>query len=180
MPLPRFHRLTEAEQSRLLALAARHIAARGLGEISLNDLAEEAGVSRSALYNYFDGREDVISAATEAALVAVADQLGAWEPRQDESSFWASFHVVTERLQALLVARPELRAILKSGENGIAPWVAAFFSDAVRLGMVNAPNRPLALAATGAVIAAADALELSQPGTVTSRQLQELLQRLWS
>lgn len=180
MPLPRFARLAATEQRRLLAVATRHIAERGVGEISLNSLADEAGISRSALYNYFDGREDLIAATTEAALDAVAEALGAWERHADEASLWASFHASTARLTSLLTERPDLRVILRGAEGSANVWVDAFFADAVRLGLVTALNQRLAQAATSAVIAAADVLELAQPGSVTPSDLQALLRRVWN
>lgn len=179
MPLPRFTRLPEPERNRILATATRHIAERGLDGISLHDLAEAAGISRSALYNYFDGRDDLISAATAAAVATVAETLGTWEPQPNEAAFWEAFDAASHRLRTLLATRPELRRLLAGAADAADPWVDAFFADALRLGLVTTDS-PLARVATGAVIAAADALELAEPGSTSSEELQQLLRRLWS
>lgn len=179
MPLPRFARLPDAERARILTVATDHLARRGAGGISLNELADEAGISRSALYNYFDGRDDLVAAVADAASLAVAEALGEWQPQADEPAFWAAFQAAFDRLQALLADRPELRAVLTT-EKGPARWLDACFADAVRLGLVTAGNQLLVRAATAAVIAAADALELAQPGATSGEDLQHLLQRIWT
>lgn len=49
-------------RARILDAALRATAAHGLGRLSLEDVAREAGVSRQTLYRYFAGRDALIAA----------------------------------------------------------------------------------------------------------------------
>ena len=69
-----------ATRWRILQAASRLIAARGADAVSLEDVEREAGVGRSQLYHYFDGRDDllraVIDVTTDAVLGAQDGLLG--------------------------------------------------------------------------------------------------------
>ena len=47
----------EATRERILEEAARQAAARGLGGVSLNDVAGAVGISKSGLFKHFDSKE---------------------------------------------------------------------------------------------------------------------------
>ncbi len=177
VPLPRFQRLALEERRRILAVAARHIADRGLDGISLGQLADEAEISRSALYTYFDGRDDVIRAATDAAGNAVADAVGAWERHADADRFWSALDAALSRMRDLLARRPELRS---STSDGLGDWLDDVLADAEALGLVATANRALARAATAAIIEAADGLDAAQPGAVPVGDIRRMLGRVWS
>lgn len=49
----------------LLEAAIELIAERGLESISIDDLTRSAGMARGTFYNYFETRDDVVSAASE-------------------------------------------------------------------------------------------------------------------
>jgi AcrR family transcriptional regulator len=51
-----------ATRERIISSAAGLIRDRGLAETSLDDVIEEAGVSKSQLYHYFSDREDLLRA----------------------------------------------------------------------------------------------------------------------
>ncbi|HEY0697015.1 MAG TPA: TetR/AcrR family transcriptional regulator, partial [Micromonospora sp.] len=59
-----------------LGVAIRHFAARGLADASVNEIADEAGLSRSAMCNYFDGRNDLVDAVGVAAVGKASAALG--------------------------------------------------------------------------------------------------------
>ncbi|MEV4481518.1 TetR/AcrR family transcriptional regulator [Micromonospora coxensis] len=180
MPLPRFHRLAPDEQARILAVATRHLSARGLAGMSVNEIADDAGLSRSAIYNYFDGKSDLVDAVRAAAVRKVAAALGDWTTQPDPAAFWAEFHAGARRLTACLAGAPELRQALTTVTgSALDDWVDAFFANAVALGLVSAQRRRLARAATGAILAAADAVELAEPGSVSTADLEAVLRAVW-
>ncbi len=180
VPLPRFQRLAPEERRRILAVAARHIADRGLDGISLGQLADEAEISRSALYTYFDGRDDVITAATAAAGSAVAEAVGAWNRHADPERFWSALDDALTRMRQLLTERPELRELGDGAADGLNGWLDEVLADADALGLVTAPNRAFARASTAAIIGAADSLEAAQPGAVAPGDVRHMLARIWS
>lgn len=69
--LTRGHKKKARTRKQLLKAALRIYARKGAGELALNELAEEAGVSNGTVYNYFRSREDVVSAVG----IALAEQL---------------------------------------------------------------------------------------------------------
>jgi AcrR family transcriptional regulator len=71
-PPRRLSRMARREQ--LVAAAMPIVAARGLAELSLDEIAAEAGVTRNLLYHYFPrGRQDVALAVLERAGHELAD-----------------------------------------------------------------------------------------------------------
>lgn len=85
-------------ESAILATAERLLASRPLGEVSIDDLARGAGISRPTFYFYFPSKEAVLLALldrvvqeADAALAAVPDTLTA-----DPARYWrdciAAFH----------------------------------------------------------------------------------------
>ncbi|MFB6711369.1 MULTISPECIES: TetR/AcrR family transcriptional regulator [unclassified Streptomyces] len=70
--MPPRQRLSPADRrARFLAVGARLFAARPYEEVLMEDVAEEAGVSRALLYRHFPGKRDLFAAVYQQA----ADQL---------------------------------------------------------------------------------------------------------
>jgi len=58
----------EATRVRIVEEAARQAAVRGLGAVSLGDLAEATGLSKSGLFKHFESKDDMNQAVVEAVL----------------------------------------------------------------------------------------------------------------
>lgn len=69
--LTRGHKKKARTRQLLIEAALRIYARKGPGELALNELAEEAGVSNGTVYNYFRTREEVLTAVG----LELADQL---------------------------------------------------------------------------------------------------------
>jgi AcrR family transcriptional regulator len=71
----------EATRLRILDEAARQAALRGLTAVSLGDLAEQIGLSKSGLFKHFDSKE----AMQHAVVEQVMDQFSAfvWRPARE-------------------------------------------------------------------------------------------------
>lgn len=69
MPRPRFHKLDPAERDRILDGAAREFADHGFVRASLNRIIRATGLSKGAMYYYFDSKEDLFEAVVDHALV---------------------------------------------------------------------------------------------------------------
>lgn len=61
-PLTRGHKKRARTRQALIEAALRIYAHKGVGELALNELAAEAGVSNGTVYNYFTTREEVLTA----------------------------------------------------------------------------------------------------------------------
>jgi AcrR family transcriptional regulator len=70
----------EATKARIVEEAARQAARRGLAGVSLGDVAEAVGLSKSGLFKHFDSRDDMDLAIVQA----VVDQFRAtiWGPAE--------------------------------------------------------------------------------------------------
>jgi len=50
----------QVRRQQILTAARKLLAERGVGEVSLNELARRSGVSKPSVYRYFESREDVL------------------------------------------------------------------------------------------------------------------------
>lgn len=73
--LTRGHKKKARTRQQLLDAALRIYARKGAGELALNELAEEAGVSNGTVYNYFRTREEVLEAVGLELAVQLSRQV---------------------------------------------------------------------------------------------------------
>ncbi|MFK3650060.1 TetR/AcrR family transcriptional regulator [Lysobacter enzymogenes] len=187
MPLPRFQRLPADAQTAFLDVARAHFARDGRDAASLARIVEDAGVSKSSAYHYFDGKDDLFVTVAADTLVRISTVLGPWPGADSEAELWERFHDASARLSGFLLAHPVHRALLEriDAQAEPSPWLRAFFANAVALGLVDtAPNAQLLEDATLALLQATDrwALpRLSSPGAAeaVSVAAEALLRRLW-
>ncbi len=89
MPRGEFDRSARkaATRTRLLEAAARVYAARGFAGATLDDVAEEAGLTKGAVYGHFGSKDNLLVALMEEYLAAeVAEQVALFD--RDETT-WA-------------------------------------------------------------------------------------------
>jgi AcrR family transcriptional regulator len=89
VPRARFQNLAQDDRELLLAIALRHFAEHGYDGASLNEILDEAGLSKGAYYYYFDDKEDLFATVLEREL----DRLIAAAPLPSfagvtRASFW--------------------------------------------------------------------------------------------
>ena len=65
MARPRFYNLPEEKRWRIIDAAGREFSEQGFEDASLNRIIAEAGVSKGAIYYYFDDKADVFLTAFE-------------------------------------------------------------------------------------------------------------------
>lgn len=87
-----------ATRRRILQATSQLIAERGVDRVSLEDVEREAGVGRSQLYHYFDGRDDLLRAVIDTTTDAV---LGAQNGLLDELDTFAAIDRWFDGLVAL-------------------------------------------------------------------------------
>lgn len=198
MPLPRFDRLPAERRELILGVARRHFAEHGTEGASYNKIIEAAGVSKTAAYHYFDGREDLLTAVLDGVLERLLDALGPWVPTRDEADFRSRFAGGSAALAAHLWGHPEDLALADAaiGRTHAGPWLAwfeALVTDGQRLGMIRTDvDHGLLVSVTAAVVRAADAWALARmtgepvlpeaadfPDGEASEQLWCLLYGLW-
>ncbi len=70
----------DARRIEILTAAFRCFSRKGLHGTTMQEIADEAGLSAGALYRYFDGKEALIEALAEESAARRADALRALEP----------------------------------------------------------------------------------------------------
>lgn len=191
MPLPRFDRLPAERRELILGVARRHFAEHGTEGASYNKIIEAAGVSKTAVYHYFDGRDDLLAAVLDGVLERLLDALGPWGPARDVTDFRARFAASASALAAHLRDHPDDLALADAaiGRIEAGPWLdwfGALVTDGQRLGVIRSDvNRGLLVSVTVAVIRAADAWVLARMRTESVTEAADLPEgeataQLWS
>lgn len=106
MPTPRVRLDRESRREQLLDLGVRLLATRPLDEVSIDDVAEEAGISRGLLYHYFGGkqefREAVCRRAADDLVARTAPPVGGEPVERLLASMAAYLDYVVENHQGYL------------------------------------------------------------------------------
>ena len=161
----------EERRSQLLDLGVRLLSTRSLDELSIDLLAEEAGISRGLLYHYFGNKHDF----HEAVVRRAADDLIAQAVEQDGIRFVKG--IVRD------LAPNDLRALAAQVNKRTAPG-ATFLDYTLRepvgvVGQIIPWNFPLLMAAwkLGAALAAGNCVVLkpAEQTPLTALLLGELL-----
>src|SRR6266498_1627499 len=90
-PLSRRDRLRRATVTEIKALACQQLVEEGPGALSLRAIARQMGTASSALYRYFAGYDELLSALCVDAYTALADQASAardTQPPDDPARQW--------------------------------------------------------------------------------------------
>lgn len=85
----------EATKARILDEAARQAALRGLTGVSLNDVAEAVGLSKSGLFKHFESKEAMHLAVVEMVTARFRDLV--WAPAADLPAGRARLEAVFDR-----------------------------------------------------------------------------------
>ncbi|MFA7761915.1 TetR/AcrR family transcriptional regulator [Streptomyces sp. NRRL S-448] len=189
-PLPRFHRLPAERQEAILAVARAHFAEHGPASASYNKIIEAAGFSKTAAYQYFDGREDLLAAVLDDVLDRLLGVLGPWTPARDEPHFWALLEAGSHALVAHLRTHPDDLALADAavgraqGSTWLG-WFGAVVEDGQRLGFIRTDvDQALLAGATAAVMRAADEWALgalsSARSTAQAAQTAPGSEQVWS
>ncbi len=114
MPRPRFYRLDDDRRTSILDSAATEFGERGFEAASYNRIIERAGLSKGAMYYYFDDKQDlyitVLSDAIERFLEAIDPPTNFADP----DDFWVKMEKMYATGLGFLVANPRAAALARS------------------------------------------------------------------
>lgn len=111
MPRPRFHKLPLDKQHDILALATQEFAEHGFDAASYNRIIERAGLSKGAMYYYFDDKADLYGAVLSRLNEDVQEALGAPNLAPD---FWLGVRAYYVRMLTFTIEHPEIMAVARS------------------------------------------------------------------
>ncbi|MBS1904967.1 MAG: TetR/AcrR family transcriptional regulator [Actinobacteria bacterium] len=134
MARPRFQRLTDAQRNLVLDAALEEFAAFGYERASLNRIIVAAGLSKGAMYYYFDGKEDLYSDVLRRQIerLVVAGGPAPVLAEADPDAFWAMLEDYYVRLLRLLSGDPRTAALLRGWLSGAVPAMQTAQHDAER------------------------------------------------
>lgn len=128
-PAPKWRRRSEARPQEIAAAAYSVFAEKGFAAARLDDIAAAAGVSKGALYLYFETKQDIFEAVVREALAPnldVVEQLA----EQHTGPFEELARTVFPGLAQVVTASP-LGKVVKMviGESGNFPELARIWHD---------------------------------------------------
>lgn len=88
MPSKRFHKLDPAKQQRILGAAAEEFAAAGFQGASYNRIIELSGVSKGAMYYYFEDKADLYATVVGQAVSVMMSSIGTFDAVQTPEAYW--------------------------------------------------------------------------------------------
>ncbi|WP_043618976.1 TetR family transcriptional regulator [Nonomuraea candida] len=115
-------RTRRAVQAELAAVALELFTERGFDEVTVDDIARAAGVSKRSFFRYFPAKEDAVFGGVQVMGDDIAEQLAA---RPAGEPPWESLHAVLREWVARIDA--ESRAALRLIES--TPTLRARFHD---------------------------------------------------
>ena len=108
MPRPRWERLGEEKRAAILHAAASEFASKGFKDASFNQIIEAAGLSKGAMYYYFDDKEDLFLTVMGGVQDHLLEQVGELGPVHDAESYWRAVRELFERGGRLKLAHPQV------------------------------------------------------------------------
>ena len=114
MPRPRFAKLDADKQKAILTAAMEQFAARGYERASFNRIIEQAGVSKGAMYYYFDDKEDLFNTTVEHAFEQAFERVSALPDAATPEQFWQQVHEFMIRALRFIRDEPLLAGLMKS------------------------------------------------------------------
>ncbi|WP_436496246.1 TetR/AcrR family transcriptional regulator [Actinokineospora sp. HUAS TT18] len=167
MPLPRFDRLPDDRRAAILAVARAEFAEHGPEAASYNKIIEGAGISKTAAYHYFDGRNDLLDTVLDDVKARLLSALRVWVGTSTPERFWAELRAGAARLVTHLDEHPDDRALAPAAmdrpdDPAVTKWVSDVVRDGQALGIIRTDLDPaLITAATAALLRTLDGWALS-------------------
>jgi len=126
MPRPRFEKLDPERRQAILQVAVEEFAAHGFEAASYNRIIERLGLSKGALYYYFDDKEDLYATVLKDAVQRLVIDVGDLSSARDIESFWSAFedwyrrslHAFQKEPQAIGLARTLVKALARGNAAG--------------------------------------------------------------
>jgi len=106
-------KLEPERRTAILDAARTEFAEHGYEGASYNRIIEELGLSKGAMYYYFDDKLDLYVAVLEDASQRMMDALSVeqlWPPKED---FWGCMRIISHKAWVFALEHPELSTLIK-------------------------------------------------------------------
>lgn len=125
MARPRFKRLDPNKQERILEAAAREFAAHGFEGASLNQILQEAQISKGAAYYYFDDKADLFATTVTHYTEEMIGDLPLTLTSLDNETFWPTIAEYYGRQFAYSYEQPWAFGVAKAAARLSPETIAA-------------------------------------------------------
>ncbi len=114
MPRPRFAKLDPAKKEAIFGAALEAFASNGFDGASYNQIIENAGISKGAMYYYFDDKEDLYATLVRHELEEILQHFHELPEVGSAAEFWEMLVELVRETQAFVVAEPLKLKLLRS------------------------------------------------------------------
>ncbi len=106
MPRPRFARLTPERRNAILDAAAAEFGEHGFSAASYNQIIERAGLSKGAMYYYFEDKQDLFGTLVADVVQRFSDLLVPLGPVDGPAEFWAQVEAIATTMWTRMAQEP--------------------------------------------------------------------------
>lgn len=196
MPAPRRRVPREVREREMLEVAGRLFSERGYHEVSMDEIAEAAGVSKPMVYSYFDSKEGLFLACVKQAsaeLVATIEEVTPPSLPEDMRlwrGFLAVFTYIEEHSRSWSLLYPDgpqsggpfATGAARANEEMGRMLTAIFRDSAEKAGidpvLAAASSEPIAHALVAAVVGLGS-WWMHHPGETKERQALRMMNLAW-
>lgn len=124
-----FQEIREEKKAHIMDIALKYFASEGYHKTTISDITKHAGISKGLMYNYFESKEDLLTAIIDRSMLTVSeyfdpDKDGYLTEEEFELFIRKLFHVLREkisfwRLFYQLLMQNEVRKLLM--RNTLSP-----------------------------------------------------------
>lgn len=189
MPRPRFEKLDPERKAAILGAALEIFSTEGFEGASYNQIIERAGISKGAMYYYFDDKEDLFATVVRREVETLFGAFEELPEVTDVASFWEMLRGLLERFIRIAADRPQamgiMRQVLRLKQGDLSSpiiqeikkleteWTAHLLEIGRRVGAVRTdlPD-PLLLAVVRAVDDAGDLYMAEHGATLSSEEVR--------
>ncbi len=114
VPRPRFAKLPPEKQHAILNAALEEFASSGYEHASYNRIIERAGVSKGAMYYYFDDKEDLFTTVVQQVMELAMGQFAEFPAFDSAEQFWDATREFMLSAWAFMQEHPVVVGVMKS------------------------------------------------------------------
>jgi len=114
MARPRFHKLNPERQHAILTAAAAEFAHHGYLNASLNRIIDQLGLSKGAMYYYFDGKEELYKTIMDHVLQQFMEAAQAPPNALNPEEFWTQLEAMSRGSFELYRSDPICAALIRT------------------------------------------------------------------
>jgi AcrR family transcriptional regulator len=128
LPTARFYKLAEPRRNHILDVAQQEFSRYGYEKASLNHIIAEAGLSKGAIYYYFDNKADLFITVVTRLMDRFPQIVQKMIDVDDPAQFWVTAHDAFFQIVKLKLD-PDVFSILRELIN---PEISAMFPESLR------------------------------------------------